>query len=76
MRSGFPRAVLLLTEAQNRSSLLFLRNSERKTASHFSWNCSRQSAKRFCRELAKTKGWSGPAFQSKAEPCWYSGLRR
>ncbi|NKL63403.1 hypothetical protein GFL96_16055 [Rhizobium leguminosarum bv. viciae] len=32
--------VLLLTGAQNRSSLLFLRNSGRKTASHFSWNCS------------------------------------
>jgi len=35
-----PRAVQLFTEAQNRSNFLFLRNSGRKTASHFSWNCS------------------------------------
>ncbi|TAU23513.1 hypothetical protein ELH75_22650 [Rhizobium leguminosarum] len=35
------RAVQLLTEAQDGSRLLFLRNSGRKTASHFSWNCSR-----------------------------------
>ncbi len=36
-----PRAVQLFMEAQNRSNFLFLRNSGRKTASHFSWNCSR-----------------------------------
>jgi hypothetical protein len=33
-------AVQLLIEAQNRSNFLFLRNSGRKTASHFSWSCS------------------------------------
>jgi hypothetical protein len=30
-------------EAQDRSNLLFSRNSGQKTASHFSWNCSGQA---------------------------------
>ncbi|TIT77635.1 MAG: hypothetical protein E5W57_14335 [Mesorhizobium sp.] len=34
------RAVQLLTESPIRSKRLFLRNSGRKTATHFSWNCS------------------------------------
>ena len=42
--SGFPanifRALSLFFESRKRSILLFLRNSGRKTASHFSWNCS------------------------------------
>ncbi|TBZ73821.1 hypothetical protein E0H56_24760 [Rhizobium leguminosarum bv. viciae] len=38
------RAVQLFIEAQSRSNFLFLRNSARKTASHFSWNCSSASA--------------------------------
>jgi len=46
------RAVQLLTEAQNRSILLFLRNSERKTGLHFSWNCSRRTS---CTELSATE---------------------
>jgi hypothetical protein len=35
-----PRAVQPLTESVSRSNSLFLRNSGRKTGSHFSWNCS------------------------------------
>src|SRR5882762_6999547 len=35
------RAVHRFTETPNRSISLFLRNSGRKTVSHFSWNCSR-----------------------------------
>ncbi|NKK95186.1 hypothetical protein ELG97_03575 [Rhizobium leguminosarum] len=38
------RAVQLFIEAQSRSNFLFLSNSGRKTASHFSWNCSSVSA--------------------------------
>ncbi|TIL47550.1 MAG: hypothetical protein E5Y86_02425 [Mesorhizobium sp.] len=34
------RAVQLLIEPPTRSKYLFLRNSGRKTAAHFSWNCS------------------------------------
>ncbi|TIS61071.1 MAG: hypothetical protein E5W93_09040, partial [Mesorhizobium sp.] len=30
-----------MVESLNCSNLLFLRNSERKTAAHFSWNCSK-----------------------------------
>ncbi|ABC92159.1 hypothetical conserved protein [Rhizobium etli CFN 42] len=33
-------AVQLFTEAQNRSNVLDLPDCGRKTASHFSWNCS------------------------------------
>ena len=38
------RAFHRFTETANRSMSLFLRNSGRKTASHFSWNCSRPLA--------------------------------
>ncbi|TGU88731.1 hypothetical protein EN794_047340 [Mesorhizobium sp. M00.F.Ca.ET.151.01.1.1] len=38
------RAVPHFTESPNGSNSLFLRNSERKTVSHFSWNCSNASA--------------------------------
>ncbi|PTE11100.1 hypothetical protein C9427_07740 [Mesorhizobium helmanticense] len=38
-----PRAVHRFTETPNRSVSLFLRNSERKTVSHFSWNCSKRA---------------------------------
>ncbi|RUU56070.1 hypothetical protein EOD04_30095 [Mesorhizobium sp. M2C.T.Ca.TU.009.01.2.1] len=47
------RAVQRFTESPNRSNSLVLRNSGRKTATHFSWNCSRfprvtlQSGSRF-----------------------------
>ncbi|RUW35601.1 MAG: hypothetical protein EOS38_07770 [Mesorhizobium sp.] len=34
------RAVQLFTETPNCSKYLFLRNSGRKTVTHFSWNCS------------------------------------
>ncbi|TQO77047.1 hypothetical protein EXN69_13985 [Rhizobium rhizogenes] len=34
------RALQCFTESLKRSSLLFLRNSGRKTATHFSWSCS------------------------------------
>lgn len=37
-----PGSVHRFTESVNRSSSLFLRNSGRKTAVDFSWNCSRQ----------------------------------
>ncbi|TBE94395.1 hypothetical protein ELG97_21960 [Rhizobium leguminosarum] len=51
------KAVQLLTEAQDRSSLLFLRNSGRKTASHFSWNCSEACRAKVCSGFApKTCG--------------------
>ncbi|RWB79052.1 MAG: hypothetical protein EOQ50_04390 [Mesorhizobium sp.] len=45
-----PRAVQRFTESPNRSKCLFLRDSGRKTAPHFSWNCSSPSgcARRIC----------------------------
>ncbi|TAV72702.1 hypothetical protein ELI02_05050 [Rhizobium leguminosarum] len=43
MRFSCSRAVQLFTETQNRSNFLFLSNSGRKTASHFSWNCSSEA---------------------------------
>ncbi|TIV65378.1 MAG: hypothetical protein E5V89_28050 [Mesorhizobium sp.] len=39
-RSG---AVQVFTEWPTRSKRLFLRSSGRKTATHFSWNCSKGS---------------------------------
>ncbi|RUU06930.1 lasso peptide biosynthesis B2 protein [Mesorhizobium sp. USDA-HM6] len=38
---NWSRAVQRFTESLTRSKYLFLRNSGRKTATHFSWNCSR-----------------------------------
>ncbi|TGV56931.1 hypothetical protein EN792_076005, partial [Mesorhizobium sp. M00.F.Ca.ET.149.01.1.1] len=35
-----PRAFQRFIESPNRSKYLFLRNSGRKTVTHFSWNCS------------------------------------
>ncbi|TGQ54849.1 hypothetical protein EN836_08705 [Mesorhizobium sp. M1C.F.Ca.ET.193.01.1.1] len=48
------RAVQPLTESPKRSKYLFLRNSGRKTVTHFSWNCFRLSAAviRWCRRAA------------------------
>ncbi|TGP18128.1 hypothetical protein EN827_30045 [Mesorhizobium sp. M1D.F.Ca.ET.184.01.1.1] len=40
------RAFHRFIESPNRSKYLFLRNSERKTVTHFSWNCSRQTARK------------------------------
>ncbi|RWA79417.1 MAG: hypothetical protein EOQ30_25525 [Mesorhizobium sp.] len=37
------RAVHRFTETPNCSNYLFLRNSGRKTVTHFSWNCSDRS---------------------------------
>ncbi|RWE00459.1 MAG: hypothetical protein EOS40_15330 [Mesorhizobium sp.] len=37
------RAVHRFTETPNCSNYAFLRNSGRKTVSHFSWNCSSTS---------------------------------
>ncbi|TGP52827.1 hypothetical protein EN873_16365 [bacterium M00.F.Ca.ET.230.01.1.1] len=37
---NFARAVQRFTESPNRSKCFFLRNSGRKTVTHFSWNCS------------------------------------
>ncbi|RWP85751.1 MAG: hypothetical protein EOR12_24350 [Mesorhizobium sp.] len=37
------RAVHRFTETATRSNSLFLRNSGRKSVSHFSWNCSKVS---------------------------------
>ena len=39
------RAVPTPVESVNRSNSFFLRNSGRKTGSHFSWNCSRRQAR-------------------------------
>ncbi|QAZ47364.1 hypothetical protein C1M53_20220 [Mesorhizobium sp. Pch-S] len=39
--AGWPRAFPFFTETPKRSTSLFLRNSGRKTAAHFSWTCSR-----------------------------------
>ncbi|TIQ38457.1 MAG: hypothetical protein E5X48_00825 [Mesorhizobium sp.] len=39
-RLASARAVQRFTESPNRSKYLFLRNSGRKTVTHFSWNCS------------------------------------
>ncbi|WP_210213000.1 hypothetical protein, partial [Mesorhizobium sp. M1E.F.Ca.ET.041.01.1.1] len=36
----FPRAVQSLSRKHGTALILFLRNSGRKTATHFSWNCS------------------------------------
>ncbi|TJW87757.1 MAG: hypothetical protein E5V92_08260 [Mesorhizobium sp.] len=36
-----PRAFQRFIESPNRSKYLFLRNSGRKTGTHFSWNCSK-----------------------------------
>ncbi|TIW42944.1 MAG: hypothetical protein E5V61_21885, partial [Mesorhizobium sp.] len=44
-----PRAVQRFLESPNRSKYLFLRNSGRKTVTHFSWNCSSVSARPWCR---------------------------
>ncbi|RVE89830.1 hypothetical protein CN212_16645 [Sinorhizobium meliloti] len=38
-----PRAFPLFSESRKRSSPLFCRNSGRKTAAHFYWNCSTPS---------------------------------
>ncbi|NKJ96792.1 hypothetical protein GFM14_35690 [Rhizobium leguminosarum bv. viciae] len=48
-------AVQLLIEAQNRSNFLFLRNSGRKTASHFSWSCSGAGKAGFVRKAWQQK---------------------
>ncbi|RWA71994.1 MAG: hypothetical protein E5X49_08575 [Mesorhizobium sp.] len=44
-----PRAVQPFTESPNRSKYLFLRNSGRKTVTHFSWNCFSPSCRPECR---------------------------
>ncbi|TGP24104.1 hypothetical protein EN827_11675 [Mesorhizobium sp. M1D.F.Ca.ET.184.01.1.1] len=48
------RAAQRLIESPNSSNYLFLGNSKRKTAAHFSWNCSSFSAGRLA-----LFGWSG-----------------
>ncbi|TIV71922.1 MAG: hypothetical protein E5V89_07795 [Mesorhizobium sp.] len=40
------RAFQRFIESPNRSKYLFLRNSERKTVTHFSWNCSSRARPR------------------------------
>jgi hypothetical protein len=42
----WPRAVQRFMESPNRSNSLFLRNSGRKTVTHFSWNCSSRLLKK------------------------------
>ncbi|TIU44104.1 MAG: hypothetical protein E5W30_20365, partial [Mesorhizobium sp.] len=39
-RNSIARAVQRFKESRNRSNFLFLRDSGRKTVTHFSWNCS------------------------------------
>ncbi len=40
LRGPDPRAFPFFTETRKRSDSLLSRNSGRKTAAHFSWNCS------------------------------------
>ncbi|TJW82749.1 MAG: hypothetical protein E5V92_21260 [Mesorhizobium sp.] len=41
------RAFQRFIESPNRSKYLFLRNSERKTVTHFSWNCTSTESQAF-----------------------------
>ncbi|TAV75064.1 hypothetical protein ELH73_16705 [Rhizobium leguminosarum] len=48
-----------MREAQNRSNLLFLRSSGRKTASRFSWNCFENTpgSRQTCFRLSEAYKW-------------------